>query len=94
MKIFKFIKWYWKNSDASRRFATILVPSVITLLISVTIFGPQAFLVFMSVVAALLVVTFIVSIVMFFREQWMKYKREINREQDEVVNRLRGRRQS
>lgn len=92
MKFLKFIRWWWDTqlNSGEKGYMTVF-GSLIFFFGSGFIFGLKGFaiatLVFLSIFAFYLLVIFF----RYIKRKWEKYNEEVRKEQDRMVNILKGR---
>lgn len=92
MKVFKFILWLWENMSTHNRVVFIILMYVLGALVTSFVFGAAMGLYFIfgfAITAGVSMVLYLVFRVT--KDKWKEYNRYIEKEQQMVVDRLRGR---
>lgn len=90
MKIFKFIKYCWKNLDPGVRFAIYLTGWIIFNIILSIFIKEIVIILFFSPVLIMFLLSWVISFRNYIKEKWVLFGKQHEIEADEIVNRLRG----
>lgn len=89
-KVLKFLSWWWNRRSTDERIATVLLSLVTLFLPAGFIFGVKGVLAVLLLILAVVVSLLLFGIYCLVRQQWDKFNRHVEEEEQKVISRLRG----
>ena len=90
MEIFRFIAWWWKQTEATVR-ALLAVFSFFFLMVTMgVVFGTKGILLLLSAILSILVLALVYVLIRLVHQRYGQYKKYRDEEADKIIQRLRG----
>lgn len=92
MKLFRFIKWWTKDWGPNEIFVFFTFSILLSIFLLTAIFGALGILIFAVILVSAFVVYILWNIFKHIYEKWKEYNIVLEKEQEAIVDRLKGKR--
>lgn len=92
MKLFRFIKWWTKDWGPNEKFVFFTFSLLFSIFLLMSIFGPLGIFIFFVILCFAYVMYILWYIFKHIYNKWKEYNIVLEREQEMIVDRLKGKR--
>lgn len=90
MDIFRFARWFWNKRDTVDKITIIIFSSLFFILVSSLIFGPKAFIIYLSIVLISMLLYIVYQGIIELKKQYSIFKQEKEKDADRIIRSLKG----
>lgn len=90
MKFLKFIRWWWNNMNPSERGVLSIFSILVSFFAAGFVFGLKGVLFYILGIFIIMAVFLLIAISKVVMKKWGQFNREIELEQQRIVDRLKG----